>query len=477
MSDPESPAAAADAIPAGRPPINPLADALRHYPTLGRERFHVPGHAGRGLFDVPGLTPDAFAHDLSEVEGLDVLSEPEGCIAEAQARAARLFGVAHSFFLVNGASVGLQAAMLAGLHDGDRVLVPRNAHRAVISGLVLSGAEPVWLLPQALTGRGLWGPVAPEAIERALHTDPGIRMVIVTSPTYEGIASDVAAIAVLCRQHNALLLIDEAHGSLWPLSERLPTSGCHVPADAVVHAMHKSAGSLTQTALLHRPHDSRLTVEALQQAINTLQTTSPSYLLLASLDAACGYLASAAGQACVDATITRALGFRERLRSAYPRLQLDDAHGLRFDPMACFVQHPKRRGDDWGPWLEQAHRLAYESVSPSGVLYKLGLGLEPEALDALIAGLEAFSREPLSQNATISEPEAFSSWALPQQAMTPRQAMQCASEPVSRHQATGRVAAETIVHCPPGIPVLIPGEQIDAAKTLGLPEIIHVVCL
>ena len=258
----------------------------------------MPGHSGQG-FLTPGfdLGEACFAYDLTEVEGLDVLSEPSGPIAEAQAQAAALYGVAQSFFLVQGSTVGLQAAVLACLKPGDKVLLPRNIHRAVVAGLILTGAEPVWFLPPWLPDWGLWGGISPEQFEAQLNLQSDIQAVILTSPTYEGLGSDSAAIAALCREHELFLIVDEAHGSLWPLSNRLPPSACHSGADAVIHSLHKNAGSLTQTGLAHLPHGSRIDAVAFQQALNTLQTTSPSYLLLGSIDAALGFLASDAGRA------------------------------------------------------------------------------------------------------------------------------------------------------------------------------------
>lgn len=451
----------------------PLVEALKTYDRHDRRRFHVPAHAGQNLCEPTfSLLDEPFRFDLTELDGLDVLSEPSGAIAEAQARIAQLFGVAHSFMLVNGASVGLMAAMLSVVQPGDSVLVSRNAHRSVLSGLILLGAKPVWFLPERLPEWGLWGAVSVAEVQRQLDLHPEAKALFVTSPTYEGIGSDITEIARLCKHRGVALVVDEAHGSLWPLSDELPVSACHSGADVVIHSLHKSGGSLTQTALAHLPEGSVVTPEAFQQSLNTLQTTSPSYLLLASLDAACDFLGSNRGRQRLDSLLQEVDALRAFFQKDLKQIQCyqpEREAAWFWDPCKFYLKHPVESGEDWGARLETEKQLAYESASPEGVLYLANLGLEADDFSFLKQVLQA--EEQALQGENPQPQEAVPDFDLmPEVVLQPREAFFAVGEKVSTEQAVGRIAKETVVHCPPGIPVLMPGERIQPEHVPLLPN-------
>lgn len=457
----------------------PLVKALVDYDRLQRRRFHVPSHAGLNLLPPTwDVISNPYRFDLTEVEGLDVLSEPSECLADAQASIAALFGVTHSFFLVNGASVGLMAAMLALVQPGDKVLLPRNVHRSVLNGLILTGAEPVWMLPERLPEWGLWGAVNAQEVERQLAQQPKIKALFVTSPTYEGLGSDIPALLEVCRAHGVYLVVDEAHGSLWPFSEDLPTSACQTGCDVVVHSMHKTGGSLTQSALAHLPQGSRVDPALFQQALNMLQTTSPSYLLMASLEAASHTLALPEGQARIRQLLAQVRQLRESLHSRLKHYRLFEPESGIWDPCKLYFRHPGLSGESWGPRLEADERIAYEAASPYGVLYLAGLGLESEDyayfLDVMRREDERIGAEPdltdLHLNESI-DPSAL----LPEMAISPRAAFFAPGEQIDSSVAVGRIARETIVHCPPGIPILMPGERIMERHLNYLPPRVLVV--
>jgi arginine decarboxylase len=460
----------------------PLLQALNEYNELQRRRYHVPAHAGFNLLPHGwDVLQDHYRNDLSEVEGLDILSEPSGSLRDAQARVAELFGVQQSFFLVNGASVGLMAAMLSALKPGDQILLPRNVHRSVISGLILTGAQPIWFLPDYLPQWGLWGAVTIAQVQTQLQRYPDIKALLLTSPTYEGIGSNVAELLQLCRKHQVLLMVDEAHGGLWPFSEHLPESAVHVGADAVIHSMHKCGGSLTQSALAHLPHGSQIDPGVFQQALNTLQTTSPSYLLMASLEAAVHALVLPEGEARLSSLLEQVAGLRQRLHAELKHFRLStqaDAHGADWDSTRLYLMNPTECAEEWGARLEAEQGLAYESAANKGVLYLANLGLNSEDLDYLVNCLLAedirltakfascFKTEGLEPAAQEASEPIFD---LPKMAMLPRAAFFASGKKVSRNEALGCIAKETIVHCPPGIPVLLPGEIITRQHLLFLP--------
>lgn len=472
MTDPTDRPAETGRPENGRLARGPLSQALEHYQTHERRRFHMPGHMGRSLVDVPGITEAAYRSDLTELDGLDVLSEPEGRIQESQQQAAKTFGAARSFFLVNGASVGIQAAMLAGLKPGNKVLLPRNVHRSVLSGLIITGAEPIWLLPDPLPDWGIWGAVNPETVEGLLRQYPDVKALVIASPTYEGIGSDTAALSAICRKHGALFIVDEAHGSLWPLSERLPDSALNTDCDAVIHSLHKAAGSLTQSAIAHLPTGSRVDPERYQQALNTLHTTSPSYLLLASLDATVAFLGSDAGRRRIDTLLDETRRLRDMLDNRLRHFRLlSPVDTERLGMTKLYLTSPDESGESWGYRMEAKRQLAFEAVSPYGVLYQCGIGLSREDADFFIA---QFAAEDAGMPETSGKP-AWQAPVLPRISLTPREAFFAPGERLPKRACAGRISRETVVHCPPGIPVLMPGEVIAADQLPLLPDTVDVV--
>jgi len=487
----------------------PVVTALLQYKTLQRKRFHVPGHAGlplgsqspsvdgvlTSLNQQLGFSTALLDVDLTELEGLDVLSTPEGCIAESQALTASLFGVAHTFYLVNGASGGLHACLLAGFQPNDAVLLPRNVHRAVLAGLILAGLTPVWCEPTWYPEWGLWGGVSPSVVEQSFQQNPHIRGVVITHPTYEGIATDLVAIATICKTYNKRFIVDEAHGVLLPWHQALPLSACQLPeaiaADAVVQSPHKTGGSLTQSAWLHLPHGSTLSVARVQQALNHLQTTSPSYLLLASLELAATWMGSVGFAQQLQRHLVRIQRLEQQL-NAMPHIALLRPHHVPMlgkeagteplvgvDSTRLYVRHATMAGNVVAEQLESMAGLAYESCNPYGVLYVAQLQQPAEDLKALENALALLpTKSDRSSDAFPCVP--LPTFVMPTVVYSPRDAFFCAeTRNVSIEAAVGLVSAETIVRCPPGIPILLPGEQVQAAhlpllQAVGIAQIMVV---
>jgi arginine decarboxylase len=453
----------------------PLLDALRASGQRPHAPFYAPGHkrgqgASASLRALVGV--HALGVDVPELPDLDNLFAPEGVILEAQTLAAAAFGAEQTYFLANGSTCGLEAAILATCGPGDRIIVPRNVHRSVLAGLVLAGAMPVYVQPDYAPGLGLALGVAPATIVAALEQYADVRAVLVVSPTYHGICSDIAAIASLTHSHGIPLVVDEAHGPHFAFHPELPTPALAQGADLVVQSTHKVLGALTQASMLHTQGD-RIDQARLQAALQLTQSTSPSYLLLASLDAARHQMATA-GEALLGQTLALAQGMRSQLVTI-PGLAVMDQESFQAYPSVAALDLTRLTVDVSGLGLSglEADDILHNELGVTAELPELrhltfivSLGNTPTDGQQCIAGFrtlvqgqaqrgkEGVPRSPLPDYPT--QPITLPS-------VSPRQAFFAQALTVTAAEAVGRLSAETISAYPPGIPTLVAGEPITAA--------------
>ena len=268
----------------------PIVEALKKACENPSYQFHIPGHT-KGKGSLPEfknlIGKKALSIDTTdEFDGLGTLHPATGPIKEAQELAAKAFGAKKTFFLLNGSTAGNLALAMGLTRKGQKIVTNRNCHRSILTGMIISGAEPLWLVPKRFEEWGIWGNVTPESVEEILKNNSDVGMVWITNPTYEGVVSDIKSISKVCKKYNVPLVVDEAHACLWNFSGHLPTSALKLGADAVVHSLHKTGGSMSQSSMLHIAENSMLDVDAVEKSLKLLHTTSPSLILLASLDAA-----------------------------------------------------------------------------------------------------------------------------------------------------------------------------------------------
>ena len=440
-----------------------LQRQLLNYAATGPYPLHMPGHKRR-VAPAPGL-PQGW--DLTEVEGMDDLHAAEGILKEAMDRTAALHGAERTWYLVGGSTCGLLAGIRALAPAGSAVICARNCHKAVYHAMELGGLRPRWLMPPLVEGWGVCGSVTPAMVAEALADAPDAACVILTSPTYEGVISDVAGIARLCREKGVPLLVDEAHGAHLGLFPGWPGSAVTLGADVVVQSAHKTLPSLTQTAYLHLGRGSLADPEEVERQLGVFETSSPSYPLLASLDGCTGILRRDGEE--LFAMWQRNLTRFDRTAALLRRLAVL-CHGT--DRAA---DHPEIFAYDPGKLLLRANGLGLGGPALSDLLREqfsfelemawgsVALAMtsmcdEASAFDRLALALVALDRQP------GGEPQAVTATLPPPgpSVCTAAAAVVRAHEAVPLSEALGRTCAEYIWAYPPGVPLAAPGEELAA---------------
>lgn len=445
----------------------PLLDALVSASLRHHAPFYTPGHKrGQGLPQrfIQQLGSYPFQADLPELPGLDNLFAPEGVIDAAQALAAEAFGATETWFLANGSTCGIQAALMAVGGEGDTVILPRNAHRCAIAGLILSGATPWFVTPEMDPQWHIPTGVPTSAIAQALQ-QVSASAVLLVSPTYHGLSSDLNAIAQLAHQYDIPLLVDEAHGAHFAFHPAFPTPAIAAGADLAVQSIHKTLGSLTQSAMLHLGQTSRIHRDRLVDSLALVQSSSPNYLLLASLDAARHQMATD-GYDLMQTTLELADWAHDAIA------QIPGLRVLTQDKMTCVYDRDRTRltvdvtglglsGFEADELLHNTWGVTAELPSLHHLTFILSLGNTHEDIQALIAGLQKLSyhcESHISYSIKRSPLPPFPPAGV--SLLSPRQAFFSLGRTLSAWNAIGCPSAELICPYPPGIPVLIPGEAI-----------------
>lgn len=450
----------------------PYLEAVQHYAARRPGRFHVPGHSGGAG------APPALAHALGGALALDVPSCIEGIdlgrdetpLQRAERLAAATWGARRTWFLVNGASEASLALCLALGQQHGSVVVQRNAHTSTIHGLVLGGLRPVFVMPGKDDDLGVAHCVAPTDLAATLDRTPDASAVVVVSPTYFGAAADVRGLADVCHERGVALIVDEAWGAHFGFRDDLPQDALTARADVVFSGTHKLIGSLTQSAMLHLGHDAPTTLDeaALTRALSLIRTTSPSSLLLASLDAARARM-DAEGTHLAGRALEQMRALKRRIRDECGLAVLGDelvgAHGVAaYDPLRLVI--------DVGPAGLEGHAVARDLLALADINLELvtgrlliahvGIG-QPLASPGqrLVEGLQAALR-----NAPPALPARRRSAAtvhFGDPVMPPRDAFFAGHDVVALREAAGRISADSIAVYPPGIANVLPGERFTAA--------------
>jgi len=440
----------------------PLFEALQRHIARDPLSFHVPGHRGGERFDEEGskFFASLLPIDLTELSGLDDLHQPQGAIAEAQQLAAEVFGAEETFFLVGGSTAGNLAMVLAACRPGDKLLVSRDAHRSVFHACMLAGAKVVPLMPKVHPAFAVPCGVDLATVRQGLARHPDARAVLLTNPNYYGMGRNLAAIAEAVHAHGIPLLVDEAHGAHFAFHPSLPPTALSAGADGVVQSAHKTLPALTMGAFLHL-QGARLSRWKVRQALAMVQTSSPSYPVLASLDLARRWMVSQ-GSERLGRLLDAASRLQERLRRRGWRFPEANSPFYDWtDPLRLLLHHPDRSGYQVAERLE-AEAVFPELADPLQVVCVVTAANREEDLERLADVLASIDRRPAHGKAGTAAAELAARWqeVYGENELDLSGWMHREREQVRWTAAGGRRSAGMVVPYPPGIPLLLPGEEI-----------------
>lgn len=450
--------------------LMPIIEVMEAYLNEKVCRLHMPGHQGgqvlpEGLLNLLGK--QVFQADLTEIPGLDDLHQPQAAIKKAQKLAAAAYGAKESFFLVNGATAGIEAAFLALLKPGEKVFLPRHAHRAVFNALVLSGAHPVYVNPIQHSRLGIPLGVALEDWEETFKAHPEGKALFLIHPSYEGIVSVDRELVNLAKSKGLRIIVDEAHGGHFPFHPSLPPSALTYGADVVIHGSHKTTGSFTQSGMLHL--GSGIDAEIFQDALSLVQSTSPSYLLMASLDGARQMLAIR-GKEILTKIQEIAAQIRGEIKSYkgfhvwHEELYIDQVvKGIDFTKIIIDGLDLGFSGYQLAEKLRVEAGIQVEMATSTIVLALFGLGDVEAKGKRLAEALKTFSELPDGGQTFLTKDFLKANYSkTPTMAVSPRESFFAKKKLIPLKEAAGEVCGELVIPYPPGIPLLCPGEKISA---------------
>ena len=444
----------------------PLFDALLEYVDRDTVPFHVPGHKkGVGMEEdfKKFIGENPFKIDVTVFKLVDSLHHPTGPIKKAQELAADAYGADASFFSIHGTSGAIQAMIMSVVSAGDTIIVPRNVHKSITAGIILSGAVPVYMQPELDRKIGVAHGVTPETVKETLEKHPEAKAVLIINPTYYGVATDIKSIVDIVHSFDIPLIVDEAHGPHLTFNDKLPTSAIEAGADICSQSTHKIIGALTQCSLLH-VNSKRVDLHRVQQILNLLQTTSPSYILMASLDCSRKQIALY-GKELLDSTIELANYARNEINKipgfyCFGKEILGRPGVFALDPTKITItcRDLGITGYDLDMILSNKYHIQMELSDLYNVLAVGSFGDTKESIDKLLAALREISIEYSSKNTV--KPDFIDIPDIPERVLIPREAFNSSKVSVPLKDSIGMVSGEFLLAYPPGIPILCPGERV-----------------
>ncbi|MFC7372019.1 aminotransferase class I/II-fold pyridoxal phosphate-dependent enzyme [Fictibacillus iocasae] len=456
----------------------PLFTGLREHAKKNPLQFHIPGHKkGRGMDEEfrDFIGENALSIDLINIAPLDDLHHPKGMIKKAQQLAAQAFGADHTYFSVQGTSGAIMTMIMSVVGPGEKIIVPRNVHKSIMTAIVFSGATPIFIHPELDIDLGISHGISPEAVKKALEQHPDAKAVLVINPTYFGVAADLKEIVDIAHSKNVPVVVDEAHGVLIHFHDHMPLSAMQAGADMAATSVHKLGGSLTGSSILN-VRNGLVSPDRVQTILSMLTTTSTSYILLASLDAARRRLATE-GYTLIEKAIKLANDTREKVNEidglyCVGEEILNTKATFDYDPtkLLISVQELGITGYEAETWLREKHQIEVELSDLYNILCLITTADKEKdtmvLVDALKEMAQVLRQTKSEETATlpVHVPD------IPVLALSPRDAFYAETESVLFEESAGRIIAEFIMVYPPGIPIFIPGEIITEENLAYIKE-------
>lgn len=442
-----------------------LYRALEIYSQEDYYPFHMPGHK-RNPDTVNTDLP--FDRDITEIDGFDNLHHPEGILKKAQETAASVYDTKECYYSVNGSTAALLAAVSATVPRNGQILVARNCHKAVYHALYLRNLIPTYVYPQMDPKWWINGGISSDKVERALAENPEIKAVLLTSPTYDGVVSDIEKIAEIVHRYDIPLIVDEAHGAHFHFSNYFPTSAAELGADLVIQSFHKTLPSMTQTAVLHNCSD-RVDSRLIRRFMGIYQSSSPSYILMASMDACMEKMSSDGNEMFREFTKILEKARRRLSECKYIRLvspEIGTAGVFDYDrsKLLFSTRYASMTGSELAQILLEKYHIQVEMETEHYVLALAAVGDSGEGFERLCQAIEEINQEEAQkkkEKRETEEPKAGrTAYTSLSQFMSITEAMESESEIRKLEESVGRISAEFGYLYPPGIPLIVPGEQI-----------------
>ena len=448
-----------------------LDNQLKEYAKKEIYPFHMPGHKRVALDEW-----NPYCTDITEIDGFDNLHEARELLLDAQRQAAKLYGSQECFYLINGSTCGILAAISAAVHKRGKILVARNCHKSVYNGILLRELETVYVYPEP-TKVGIQGQIRPKQIEELLELHPDVEAVLITSPTYDGVVSDIAKIAKIVHKHGIPLIVDGAHGAHLGFTEGFPENPITQGADIVIESVHKTLPAFTQTALLH-VCSNRVSSEKIRKFLGIYETSSPSYILMAGIERCISYMEKEGKTALLELEetlcdfYTRAEKLKNIKVLQKQDLSSEEAYDFDFSKILIFSKHESVTGKDMHRVLLEQYQLQMEMVSKQYVLALCSMMDTAEGFERLITALEQMDLSPLfkMEDAIESTLAGMTIYRRQKQLLPIYKVEELQTEEVLLQQAIGKAAGTYLYLYPPGIPVIVPGEEITEELVRDIAE-------
>lgn len=445
----------------------PLIEGLLKYNNKKSVRFHMPGHKGRTTYDLAKFIPDI---DVTEVDGTDNLHNTKGIIDRSQKSASKIYGTKRTFYSVNGTTAGIYAAITASVKPDEEILVQRNCHKSIYNALVIGRIKSHFIYPKYDDENNVLTIIDPKEIDDILVKNKNIKSVVITYPSYLGICSDIEAITNIVHKHERILIVDEAHGSHLKFSDELPISAETAGADIIVQSTHKTLPAYTQSSMLHL-NSEEIDEDRLAKMMSMYQSTSPSYILMASLDMAMDYMTNQ-GEEKLQKILSLIDEFIEKMKYVEGIDIFTGDENYKFDKTKIVINATKLglRGSDLEKKLRNDYNIELEMSDLYYALAMVSVMNTKEDLDKLYLALKDISK---SYSKGDFKKEENIIYIYPKKQMEIYEAFNEDSKFVNLDNSLGEISADYIIPYPPGVPILAPGEILSSDIIDYIKEIIE----